>query len=174
MAADLATVSGFAVTDPETPSRPILATIRLPAPRFEGDYAPRYTALRMHLIRWFEAHRPAVLVFEAALILGAPGLKTNVHTARLLNGMAAIAEEAAHSHGIEVGEANNAEVRRHFIGTNRGRRAELKDAVMRRCSQLGWLPKNDNEGDAAATWDFQTHLMRANRRLRPTLAMGRP
>lgn len=107
--------------------------------------------------------RPDVLVFEAPLNIH--NAFTSENTVRLLFGLAAIAELVATRYGLQRFEANNATVRKHFLGSARGKSADLKLKTMARCRALGWYPKDHNEADAIALHDYARHAFRlpANR-----------
>jgi len=157
LALDLARWTGCAVDHPARPGEPLLWTLKLP--RADDDcYGPVFVALRDRLDEMLQVHKPQVLVFEAPLLAGT-GVHMKAATARQLIGFASFAEEVGTRHGLDVREASVQAVRAHFCRGGAGGRAK-KDEVMRRCRMLGWTPDNDNEGDAAALWDFQRHQLR--------------
>lgn len=173
LALDIATKTGWAVDHPVDPGRPQFGTIVLPRPAFEGDYGTRLSIFRGALVRMVAEHRPTHLTYEAPRPNTGEG-DTNIHTIMVLIMLAGIAEEVGTTLKLDVRAANIASVRKHFIGTSRGRRDEMKRAVMGRCKQLGWNPLDDNSADACAIWDFQRHILRANARLEPAMPMFAP
>ena len=100
--------------------------------------------------------RPERVVFETAWV----GPKTNQATARKLMGMAGEVEKICHRNGLMCVEANNASVRKHFIGKGRGTRDELKQMTIEACRARGWQPANDDEADALAILDYALRLWR--------------
>ncbi len=100
------------------------------------------------------------VVFEAPL---PPMMKTgttNITTIRRLMGLCAVTEELLFTlDRYDVREARVADVRNHFIGSNRHKRPEAKALTKARCRQLGWAPVDDNAADALALWDYQRSIL---------------
>lgn len=104
-----------------------------------------------------ETHRPDLITVEAAI--GGP--KASAY----LIGLVACVRGCAFNRGVRCEAVNLGSVRKHFLGkhyTTRDfpgmKRAQAKRAmkrmVMDRCRLLGWHVETDDEGDAAALWDY--------------------
>lgn len=151
LALDLATVAGFAIGRPSDPN-PRFGSFRCARP--QGSLGAVYRGLSGWLRHTLSQEQIELLVFEApmqqSIMLG----RTNATTARVLIGLCAIAEEIAYGAGIDCREAAIADIRRHFIGEHL-RSARAKAATIEACRRIGWNPKNDNEADALALWNYQ-------------------
>lgn len=167
LALDIATRSGWAAGE-GADNAPAFGTLVLPASVTPGDYGRRFAAFRRGMVRLIAEHSPRCIWFEAPLTFGGD---TNQHTMRMLIGLAAICEEVAETYEIECVEANNQAIRKHFIGTARGNREELKAGVMRRCHEMGWDVCDDNQGDACALFDYARHRLRIAGRLTQSLPL---
>lgn len=113
------------------------------------------------LLRWmtgFLEVSPAKTVYiEAPLDPRHMGKKSNMATARQLLGLCFLAETIAEAKGIyRVREAGVQDVREIFVGKRRPE--DGKEAVQRRCRQLGWEISDDNAADAAALFAFACHV----------------
>jgi hypothetical protein len=85
--------------------------------------------------------------------------KTTIKTIRILCGLPFLMEGVAARMGIhDVREASTSDVRRFFIDQN-PKREIAKQLVMQKCRELGYTPKNDNEGDAISVWRYQCALL---------------
>lgn len=102
------------------------------------------------LTAMLDVHGPALVVFEAPFITE----RTHQETARKLMGLAVHTEFVCRRRGLEYREANNATVRKHFIGKGRGDRATLKRLTIEACKARGWAPENDDEADALGLLDY--------------------
>ena len=60
----------------------------------------------------------------------------------------------AHMHHIPFDQYEVRTIRKHFIGHGGLKRSEAKAAAIKTCQMLGWNPKNDDEADAGALWDY--------------------
>lgn len=121
-------------------------------------------------LRWFKdqmAFKPAVLTFEAPMPPAQMAGKTTAQTARVLMGLAFMAESCATSAGIRtIREVRVSDVRCHFIGSNiPGKRA--KQMTIQQCRLYGWDPDDDNAADALALWDYQVSILRQKLKLPP-------
>lgn len=102
----------------------------------------------------------AIVVFEAPMVPMHMIGKTNVNTIRMLIGIAAVVEELLYTLGkYDVREAKVSDVRTHFIGSNRNKRAVAKDLTINACYRLGWKPVDDNAADALALWHYQASIL---------------
>jgi hypothetical protein len=101
-----------------------------------------------------------LIVFEAPITPGLLQGHTNVNTIRSLIGITAIVEEFTYTRGgYDVREARVSDVRSHFIGSNRHKRAEAKAMTIAACNRLGWAPSDDNAADALALWHYQASIL---------------
>ena len=134
--------------------------VRMSAPEIFGN-----------AVRWAEAYigelKPDILVVEGLLSpLAMPG-DTSAAVRDRLCGLHGIMLGVAHNAGVgEIVTASVGDVRNHFIGTRGLKRAQAKEAVMQKCQMLGWSVKDDNQGDAAATWSYATALINPKLALR--------
>lgn len=135
----------------------------------DSSHAKLFSSWREYL-RDFIALNPEIglVIFESPLPPMLRTGNTNISAIRLLMGLAAVTEELLYTlnqfpqrpHIIDVREARVADVRTHFIGSNRHKRDEAKMLTIKRCRQLGWEPKDDNAADALALWDYQCSILR--------------
>lgn len=98
-------------------------------------------------------------VYEAPFV----GDKTTPDVAMKLFGLAATTEKAVYianenGAGIRVRSARIDQVRKHFLGSARGTRDELKAKTIRRCQELGLKPLDDDTADAIAVHSYATKL----------------
>jgi len=166
LALDIATTSGWACDGPPDKHgqlRPVGGTFSAPGDMNELGRA--YIRFAEHLTGLINLHQPAVLAFEAPLVLahgGRTAVFTTQATTRKLFGLAAIAEYIATLRGLDVYELNVQQVRRHFLGSARpGNRVETKRAVMERCRSLGWAPASHDIADAMACWSYTKGCLRS-------------
>jgi Holliday junction resolvasome RuvABC endonuclease subunit len=172
LAADLATTTGWAVTDVHRPSVPICGSFTLPKRRFPGDYGKRYTELRNQLAGLMYKHKPVMFTIEAALPIG-PSRDNAVETFEILNGYCAIAEQVAYEMDVpNFAKIECDKVRKHFIGYAHGKREALKAAVIKQCKLLfGIDVPDDNAADAVAVWDWQTNKLRGDAAIQRRLVL---
>ena len=150
---DLATSTGWAAWRPGD-SRVASGVVRMPKTGEDvGWFLDVFDARLRDLLT---LHSPEMVVFEAPWI----GPNTHQDTARKLLCLAGMTELVCRRAGLRYREANNASVRKHFIGKGRGDRRTLKDMTMRACQQRGWDPENDDEADALALLDYAAHVCR--------------
>jgi hypothetical protein len=104
-----------------------------------------------------ERYEPDHVFFEAPI----GGEKANA----FLIGLAACITGTVAECGVPVMRAPVQSVRKHFLGKNLVKkdfpgltetqaRAAIKQRIIGRCTALGWRPRNDDEGDAMAIWDY--------------------
>jgi Holliday junction resolvasome RuvABC endonuclease subunit len=67
---------------------------------------------------------------------------------------------AASKRGLKYLEANNASVRKQFIGKGSGDWNTLKAMTLPAWRELGWNSKNDDEADVFALLDYACHLLK--------------
>jgi len=113
-------------------------------------------------LREFLDHKPTIrfVVFEAPLLPSFRKGKTTIGTTRQQMGLAAIVEEMLYSKsGYDVREARVADIRTHFLGSNKHKREQAKRLTIAACRARGWTPADDNAADALALWDYQATLL---------------
>jgi Holliday junction resolvasome RuvABC endonuclease subunit len=161
LALDIATTTGYAVDKPGGGDTPLSGSFR--CSHFDNDVGDAYVEFEQHLVELIGVHKPDVLVFEAPLVLvggDRSTVKTNQQTARKLFGLAAIAELIGARSHLRVFECDVSAVRSHFLGRARFHKNEVKQAVMRRCQQLGYSPNGYDAADGCAVWDYARHRLR--------------
>lgn len=149
-------------------STPSFGTFVPPKAKEKEDYAPFLVAAHDWLQEAIVEHGVTHLSFEEPFMPRA-GVKwakkgprpfpvayveTNVHTLRKLYALAGIIEFVTAERAIECSESNIGRWRSWFLKGQpkpKGTKA-LKRAVMDRCAEYGWQPRNDNEGDALGIW----------------------
>ncbi len=112
-------------------------------------------------LRDFLSANPEIglVVFEAPLVPFFKRGKTNINTIRMLMGLCAVVEELLYTLGVyDIREATVADVRTHFLGSNKHKRAEAKHLTINACYRLGWKPATDDEADAMALWHYQASV----------------
>ena len=77
-------------------------------------------------------------------------------TLRKLHSVGTKIEEVAYRRKIPCEEALPGVIRKHFLGCGNTpkARADIKDAVIRRCNMLGWYPETDHAADSLAGWHY--------------------
>jgi crossover junction endodeoxyribonuclease RuvC len=110
----------------------------------------------------FVGDKPSIryVVFEAPLNTRWIKSPRRPETERQLIGLVSVVEEALYSKGgYDVREARVADVRIHFLGSNKHKREEAKRLTIMGCRIRGWNPVDDNAADALALWDYQCSLL---------------
>ena len=101
------------------------------------------------------AFPPRVLVYEEPELYRLRDGKATKATIEVLFGLPAIVQGVAKRFGVPViRKAPTFDIRKHFIGQGRMKRADAKKAVVAECLRRGWVVRNDDEGDACALWDY--------------------
>lgn len=101
-----------------------------------------------------------LVVFESPLLPMHMQGKTSINAIRQLIGLASVVEELLYTLGkYDVREARVSDVRKHFLGSNRNKRAEAKKQTIETCRRLGWAPQDDNAADALALWHYQASIL---------------
>jgi hypothetical protein len=164
---DLATRTGWCEGVPgETPTS---GTLRL-APAGSSPAAV-YGGLVAFLGTRLTALRYRAVAYEAPM--DPRHMKTNINTARVLLGMPAIVEGLAYQTGHHrLFEANVHDVRKHLLGY-RPQAGEAKRVVMGALRQLGFDPRDDNEGDAIAGWLYACAVLSPGTAAASTPLIGR-
>lgn len=159
LALDLALQTGWALGTPAD-NAPRSGSIQIA--RSDASMAKMFSEWRLYL-RDFLSLNPDVslVVFESPLLPFMKAGATNINTIRRLIGLASVTEELLFTLGkYDIREARVSDVRSHFIGSNRHKRAEAKMLTARKCRTLGWEPVDDNAADALALWDYQIACLR--------------
>lgn len=161
LALDLASRLGWALW--QAPGRVASGSLKLPGRGLGHDLC----AYRDWLDAQLSATKCWGVVFEAPWI----GPQTSQDTARKLMGLACVTEMVATDRQVtRIAEANNATVRKHFIGRGHGPRDELKALTVRICKAMGWAVRDDNEADALAVLHWCLHVWKVPHGL-PATAM---
>ncbi|WP_439372950.1 hypothetical protein [Bradyrhizobium sp. DASA03120] len=101
-----------------------------------------------------------LIVFEAPMTPQQMAGRTTADIIRRLSGLCAVVEELTSTlGGYDVREARVADVRTHFIGSNRHKRDQAKALTISACHRLGWAPADDNAADALALWHYQASIL---------------
>lgn len=156
LALDLSRHVGVAHDGPN--GRAILSTKHLPVVEGDGingfDFGTVGIAFRSWLRELIAVVKPDLVGFEAPLMPRGENFVTPEVTVRLLMGLAWDTETTARECGVELtDERNVATVKKFWAGHGFAKKPDM----MARCRQLGYAPRNDNEGDACALW----HLLKA-------------
>ena len=152
---DLARVSGWSAgrkgDDP-----PAMGAIEIPT---QMSYGRKLMAAENAIIDLIEFHRPARVIAEAPLSLGA---QHNNATARWLFGILAYAHGEAARYGIDLEEVRADDVRMAVLGQARitkdekARGLTMKDIAMRYCRLRRWEPPTHDAADAAIMFHYVT------------------
>lgn len=123
------------------------------------DLGRKLVAFDNALCDAFDKYRPSLFGIEAPLPAGG---QTNAHTARMLIGMAAVAEVCAYRWEVRYVERSSTTVRAAVIG--RSRRSDedkaagldVKDAIVAPWIKAqGWKISDHNARDAAVGWAYE-------------------
>lgn len=158
LALDLAARSGWACGNCSD-AMPRSGSVRFA--RDGASPAAVFSATRAWLVDFLAVNTAIQLVvFEAPMNPAMMGGKTNFLMIRSLVGQCAVVEEALYTlTGYDVREAKVSDVRAHFLGSNRHKRAEAKYLTVAACNRLGWAPADDNAADALALWHYQASIL---------------
>ncbi|MDF1625642.1 MAG: hypothetical protein P1U84_05095 [Parvibaculaceae bacterium] len=162
--------TGWALGEPG--STPTCGTFVPPRSNDVDNYYPLASSSRDWLTKMLAENNVTHLRFEQPLMPRAAVkwinkkpvayVETNIQTLRKLYGLAWEIELVAGDASIDCRETNIATWRSWFIKgitpKPKGTKA-LKQAVMDRCNDFGWYPKNDNEGDALGIWAHAGFLL---------------
>ncbi len=156
LALDIATNTGAALGDPAD-GLPLLTSIRFGE---QGDsLEASFAAAMSWMAKTLKEHNPRRVVFESPMPPSFMRGHTTANTIRKLQGLAAIIGGTAHKLGfLDIAEAPVADIRLHFLGSRRIKSADAKKATVAKCRELGLVPRNDNEADAAALWFYAAGL----------------
>lgn len=145
---DLSTNSGWAVGR-DGGERPAFGTWHLG--RMSSGLGRIFSCLAASLAVAILTHSPDAVIFEAPL----PQQKRDTQQiARLLVGLAAVAEMICFEHQIPCTEALPHEVRKLVFGTANIR----KEGVISWCQSRGWDTADDNQADALALLHYR-HIL---------------
>lgn len=150
---DLARQTGWACGEPC--ALPVYGTLRLDA----ATEPARFLQLGRMVTGLIQQHGVTAVVIEQPHV----SAKFGFNALMPLFGYRAAALMAAESRGVPVNWAAGAStVRKHFIGAGGLKREAAKAAVVERCRQRGWNPKNDDEADALALLDWRLAVLDPN------------
>ncbi len=119
-------------------------------------HGARFLAMQRLTLQIINLHRPDRIVIEKPIAAGVKGSEERV---QLAMGYRAAVMTAAYAKSVPFFEFSVMSVRRHFIGSSKLHRAKAKAATVARASALGWKPMTEDEGDAAAVWDYACSKM---------------
>ncbi len=157
LALDLARVTGWACGRPgDVPRSGSVVLAR------EGYSTAAVLCGCRDFLTGFLIEHPTVqlVVFESPLIPMFRKGQTTIATIRQLMGLCAVVEELLYSKtGYDVREARVADIRTHFLGSNKHKREQAKRLTIAACRARGWTPADDNAADALALWDYQATLL---------------
>jgi len=142
LAFDLARRTGFAIGETDC-ERPVSGFQTLGGNREEA-----LEAFPSFFLRLVKEHEPKSVVFEA-VPLNLNMMKTAA-TAELLYGLSGQVRGLSAYLKLNPWSIGVFEVRKHFVGQARPK--DKKDAIVRRCNEVGWAVKDHNEADALALW----------------------
>lgn len=101
------------------------------------------------LSNMIRTYKPEMIAVEAAAIASSSeGFYMNRETAKLLIGMAFLAETIAASYRLQYREAAVNSCRKTFCGSGRAQKKDVRE----RCRLLGWDTETDDAADACAVW----------------------
>lgn len=152
LALDLAKRTGWAAWT-EGDTRPRFGHFDMPS---AGEDIGRYLmSFHDQLSALIKMWRPDFVVYES------PWVGNNPKTAAILMAQAGHTEFCARWHGIgRYLQADPSTVRKHFLGSARGKRADIKPLVIAECHRRGWAVSVDDEADACALLVFAAHYLR--------------
>lgn len=155
LALDLATSTGWACGSPG--GTPItFGTVKMPS---TGPDIGRFVQVFRDWVNLaIDEMEPTEIVYESPIMPAT----ANLATTRKLYSLGGVLELVARDRGIEISEEHMQEVRVYFLGISRApktvpqkeRRKWIKDKVVAKCHERGFLVTCDDEGDAVALLDF--------------------
>lgn len=149
---DIATQTGWAVGSPC--SQPIYGTLKLEGQRV----GTRCLQLAREIGALIDEYHVTDVAIEEAFV----GRKLTGKGLMTLFGYRAAAHMAAENKGITPTMVRPSEARKHFIQMGSLKRKEAKKHVMHQCQRIGWNPKNEDEADALALWDYRCFMLDRN------------
>lgn len=132
-------------------------------PRFGSDQFASSDAGQEEIfagaVKWLAtrlmAFKPRIIVYEEPELFRLRSGKATKATIEVLFGLPAVIQGIGRRMGVPlIYKATPADVRRFFIGQRNLKRELAKPAVVKECRRRGWDVRNDDEGDACATWAF--------------------
>ena len=147
LAFDLGTKTGCAIGDAS--DRPYCHTEVLG--QSGKDHGARLTQALQMTLRLIKQHKPDAVVIELPIAAGVKGGQERV---QLAMGLRAAVKIACFLQNVTFHEYHVQSIRAHFIGDAKTKRAAAKAQTMERCARLGWHVQTDDQGDAAAVWDY--------------------
>lgn len=151
LAFDLATNVGIAVGDAHGKPRLMSENLGEASENSTARFS-RVLDLANTLVR---EHKPGLIAIEKPIVSGPVGKSSR---ALLTVGLRGCVMGVAGLRRVPVMEKDVGAIRAYFLGKGRWSAGEGKGAVFDKCVKIGWGPKNDDESDAAALWDFARHI----------------
>lgn len=147
-----------AVSSPLPRSQPFLAGKATYVPRFGAWPCPKEVSPGIVGIRFsqfiqtlIEEFKPDVIVFERPIHAGS---KTSFDTARILYGLAFVAEVVAAGNEIPIYEVHQATWKAHFCANGHAKKDEVKRVAL----AMGWDVVTYDEADACAILDYAVDM----------------
>jgi hypothetical protein len=160
---DLATNSGWAAGDGDC--EPESGVIHLP--KTGDDLGSFMVNADYQFGLALDNIRPSLIGYESPIFMNPR--KTKIAILRKLYSLASKLEELAVRRGIKICEAQNGEIRRHFLGAGYPVNSDrAKQLVYDRCRTMGWAPENFDASDALAGLDYLLALHRPSHALKIT------
>ena len=158
LAIDAASNTGFALGEAGAAPRSWAQRLR----GTDDDPERAFKKMGIALRDLFAVEKPELVVVEAPMSMGGMieadeksprgfKFKSNPETIYMLTGLVAVVFGICGPYGIRCRKANVQAVRKHVVG--KARPADPKKAVLERCWQIGYLPrdvKDNNRSDAVA------------------------
>ena len=152
LALDLATQTGWCY-GPAGSTSPRFGSFQLP--KTGDDLGTFALAARKEFERFVVPGKVELVCFERPLFLLRS--KTNANTAMKLMGLAVILEMVCVERGVPVFTADQAAVKKHFVGRGNFGKSTKPYPMTVVCHDRGWETKNTDEADAAGIWDYTVH-----------------
>lgn len=175
LAVDAATTSGFALGAAGVVPRSWSQRLK----GVDDDPERAFKKMGISLRDLFSVEKPDLVVIEAPMSMGGMvaldeqsprgfKFKSSPETIYLLTGLVAVVFGICGPYGIPCRKAHVQAVRKHVVG--KARPSDPKRAVLERCWQIGYLPRDvrdDNRADAVALhiWASDTLCKPATREL---------
>lgn len=149
--------TGWALWDPSL-AKPAFGTWELAG---SLDYAPRaFCRLQRNIADLHRAGRLDKIVYEEPLPPGLLQRNNAIAIPEALIGLAAHVLSFCEAMNVAHHKVHQATWRRHFIGKMpRGTKSpDLKAMCVKRCRDIGWVPRNADEADALGLLDYAADL----------------
>jgi hypothetical protein len=170
-AVDIATVTGWCLGPPG--GRLVYGSIDFRKGGGEPSIEARFSRAYDFTLEFILSNKPALFIYEAPLPTAFTLGKTSTETSLLLTGLVGAFSAAAYKSGIgsqNIWSATVRDVRKHFLGAQfqTVKREIAKSMTMQKCRDMGYDPKNDNEGDAIALHSYMSAIIDKDRAIETT------